>query len=107
VANVTASRVSLKNERKMRLFQHDAYLSVDFQNKTLGLHRKGDGEMYPGIPEIESEERVFEGGDAILAETEAFLEAVRTGSRPVVSGADGLRALEVAMTITERVGGSR
>ncbi len=45
VANVTASRVSMKSERIMRIFQHDAYISIDFQNKKLTVHKKGDGEM--------------------------------------------------------------
>jgi len=106
VANVTASRVGLKSERKMRLFQHDAYISIDYQNKKLGVHRKGSGEMYPGIAEIDSEERVFEQGDALLAEIESFLDAIARGAAPVVSGADGLRALETALQITQLLGKS-
>jgi len=106
VANVTASRVGLKSERKMRLFQHDAYISIDYQNKKLGVHRKGSGEMYPGIAEIDSEELVFEQGDALKAEIEAFLKAIAEGTEPVVSGADGLRALETALEITHLLGQS-
>lgn len=100
VANVTASRAGLKSERKMRLFQSDAYIAIDFQNKKLGIHRKGDGEMFPGVANIESHEQTFEQGDALLAETEAFLKSIKTGTPPVVSGADGKRALETAMEIT-------
>jgi predicted dehydrogenase len=100
VANVTASRAGLKRERKMRLFQHDAYITIDFQNKKLGVHRKGKGEMYPGIAEIDSEERVFEQGDALKSEIESFLDCVANGKAPVVSGADGKRALETAIEIT-------
>ncbi|MBD3610356.1 MAG: hypothetical protein HUJ30_07375 [Gammaproteobacteria bacterium] len=100
VANVTASRAGMKSERKMRLFQHDAYISVDFGNKKLGIHRKGDGEMFPGISEIDSKEQVFEAGDALLSEIESFLQAINTGSEPVVSGEAGKRALETAMEIT-------
>lgn len=104
VANVTASRVSLKSERKMRIFQDDAYLTIDFQNKTLGVHRRGEGEMFPGIPEIDSQEMEFEQGDALLAEIRAFLDSIRQGTPPVVSGEDGLRALETAFTITDILG---
>jgi predicted dehydrogenase len=104
VANVTASRVSMKSERKMRIFQPDAYITIDFQNKKLGVHRKGAGEMFPGIAEIDSLEREFEQGDALLAETAAFLKSINEQSRPVVSGEDGMRALETAFEITRQLG---
>ena len=104
VANVTASRVSMKSERKMRIFQPDAYITIDFQNKKLGVHRKGKGEMFPGIAEIDSLEREFEQGDALLAETAAFLKSINEHSRPVVSGEDGMRALETAFEITRLLG---
>ncbi len=103
VANVTASRASVKTERKMRLFQHDSYIAIDFQNKRLDIHRKGNGEQYPGIPAIESERRTFDQGDALMSEIRAFLHAASTGERPLVSGADGLRALETALIISEQL----
>ncbi len=103
VANVTASRVSLKAERKMRLFQHDAYITIDFQDKKLGIHRKGDGEMYPGIPNITSKEKVFAAGDALRSQIEAFLTAAINRTRPVVSGEDGRRALETAIEISRQL----
>ena len=101
VANVTASRVSMKAQRKMRIFQNDAYISIDFQDKILSVHRKGDGEMFPGIPEITSEESIFENSDAIMAEAEAFLGAIRNGTRPPVSGREGRQALATALRITD------
>lgn len=101
VANVTASRVSMKSERKMRIFQHDAYISIDFQNKQLGIHRKGEGEMFPGVADIESNEQVFEQGDALLSEIDAFLTSIRMRQPAVVTGEDGLRALETANAITQ------
>ncbi|MDZ7749541.1 MAG: Gfo/Idh/MocA family oxidoreductase [Halofilum sp. (in: g-proteobacteria)] len=104
VANVTASRVSAKKERRMRFFQHDCYLAVDFQDHRLTLHRKGEQEMYPGIPELVTEERQFEAGDAIRAEIESFLESVSSGTPPLVSGEDGRRALAAAIDITARFG---
>lgn len=101
VANVTASRVSMKGQRKMRLFQHDAYISVDFQDRILSVHRKGDREASPGIPEVTSQERVFEDGDAIRAEVESFLRTIAEGGTPLVSGQDGRQALATALRITE------
>ncbi|MCG6867902.1 MAG: Gfo/Idh/MocA family oxidoreductase [Gammaproteobacteria bacterium] len=101
VANVTASRISMKSERKMRIFQHDAYISVDFQERVLSIHRKGDGEMFPGIPDIESEQTRHEDGDALRTEIDHFLHAAIEGREPLVTGEDGKRALEAAMRITE------
>lgn len=100
VANVTASRVSLKVERKMRMFMPSAYVSVDFQNRVLTCHRKGQREMFPGIPEILSEESVFENGDALLAEISHFVDCVRTRRTPLVPGEAGRRALATATEIT-------
>lgn len=103
VANVTSSRVSTKSERKMRIFLPHAYVSVDFQNRGLAVHRKGEREIFPGIPEITSEESFFEDSDALKSEIAAFLDAIRNGTPAVVSGEDGLRALETAMQITDLV----
>ncbi|MDH3713891.1 MAG: Gfo/Idh/MocA family oxidoreductase [Gammaproteobacteria bacterium] len=101
VANVTASRVALKSERKMRFFQQDACLSVDFQKRVLTVYHKGEREMYPGVPEIVGEEHKFDDNDAILSEIEAFLGSIRNGTPPVVSGHDGRRALRTAIEITD------
>lgn len=107
VANVTASRAGMKSERKMRIFQHDAYISVDFQNKKVGIHRKGDGEMFPGIANIESEDHEFEQGDALKAEIESFLDCISNNKMPKVSGEAGARALATAIEITRLLSSSR
>lgn len=108
VANVTASRVSLKTERKLRLFQDDAYLSLDLQQKVLTLIRKGAGGVdAQGLPQVSIDERSYEQGDALRMEIEAFVDSVRTGKPPVVSGEDGLRALETATRIAALVRGQR
>jgi len=101
VANVTASRASLKVERKMRLFMPNCYVSVDFQNRVLAQYRKGEKEMYPGVPEIVSEEAAFENGDALLAEIRHFVDCIREDREPLVSGHAGRRALATAIAITE------
>lgn len=103
VANTTASRISLKQERKIRIFQDDAYLSVDMQQKILTVIRKKDAAPVESPAQVSIEEQNFDQGDALLAEIEAFLKAVRERSTPVVTGEDGLRALETAMKITALV----
>lgn len=100
VANVTASRASLKVERKMRMFMPNRYVSVDFQNRVLAQYRKGDREMFPGVPEIVSEESVFESGDALLEEIKHFAACIREGREPLVSGSAGRRALSTSTEIT-------
>jgi len=103
VANVTASRVSLKTERKLRIFRDDAYLSIDLHQKILTVIRKRAVPPAAGELPVQIEEQSFEQGDALLAEIQAFLAAIR-GERPViVSGEDGLRALRTAIAISERV----
>ena len=106
VANATASRVSLKTERRLRLFQDDAYMSLDLQQKILTVIRKGDGVGVDGMPQVAIEENTYEQGDALKAEIEAFLRAIETGQPPAVSGEDGLKALRTAISITEQVASS-
>ena len=101
VANVTASRVSNKTERKMRIFQSDAYLSVDFQNRQLAIYRKGDGEMYPGIPNIDINNKNFTETDALLSEIEHFLTCISNNATPKVTGLDGKKALYTAVQISD------
>jgi predicted dehydrogenase len=105
VANVTASRVSMKTERKLRLFSPDdeAYLSIDLQQKILTLIRKRPGVPSDGQLPVTIQEQSFDQGDALKAEIDSFLDCVRTGRPPVVSGEAGLRALETAIRITEQV----
>lgn len=101
VANVTASRISLKSERKMRIFQRDAYLTLDFQNKKVLVARKGEGELMPGIPNVQVKEQTLGESDPLLSEISSFLEAIREGRKPQVSGRDGRMALETALKINE------
>ncbi len=104
VANVTASRISMKSERKLRVFQTDAYLSIDLQQKLLTVVRRPAVMAEGVLPKVDVEERSFEQGDALLAEIESFLDAIEQGRPPVVSGEDGLRALMTATRIAELVG---
>lgn len=101
VANVTASRVSMKVERKMRMFRPQSYVSVDFQNRVLVVNRTGDKEMYPGIPEIITEKMQFESKDALFEEIRDFLACIRENREPLVSGEAGRRALATAIEISK------
>ena len=103
VANTTASRVSMKTERKLRVFVDDAYLSLDLQQKILTVIRRRTANDPPGPLPAVIEEQNLDQGDALKAEIESFLECIRAGRAPVVSGEAGLRALETAMRITEQV----
>ena len=103
VTNATASRVSMKTERKLRIFEDEAYLSIDLQQKILTVIRKKGGPVAAGQLPVTIDEQSFDAGDALRAEIESFLDCIRTGRPPVVSGEDGMRALETAMRITEQV----
>jgi predicted dehydrogenase len=106
VANVTASRVSLNAMRKIRVFQSDAYFSIDYQKRKIAIFRKGDGGLpLPGLPGIFLQERDFTENDPLMDEVKSFVGAVRHGTEPLVSGEDGRRALEVALQISSRLGG--
>jgi predicted dehydrogenase len=105
VANTTASRVSLKQERKIRIFQDDAYLSIDMQQKILTVIRKKDAAPVESPAQVSIEEESFEQGDALRDEIAAFLKAIRDKTPPVVTGEDGLRALQTALKIAELVTG--
>jgi len=103
VTNATASRVSLKTERKLRIFEDDAYLSLDLQQKILTLIRKRPAGEAAGALPVVIEEQSLDAGDALKAEIDSFLDCIRTGRPPVVPGEAGLTALETAMRITEQV----
>lgn len=100
VANVTASRISLKQERRLRIFQHDCYMSLDLDHKTLYTHAKGDGEMFPGIPKIVSGDEQFEQGDALADQIASFIHCIQHNDTPRVTGEDGKSALATAIEIT-------
>lgn len=98
VANITASRVSQNTQRKFRAFQPNQYLSVDFNSGEVNLLTK-TGEWREGEIPLEAEAWNMEKGDALLDETKAFLRAVRREAPVVVSGRDGLKALQLAEQI--------
>ncbi len=103
VANVTASRISTKNERKMRLFQQDSYISVDFANHEISVVRKKESEKDSIIPGMEIKQITFEKSDALKDELAAFVKAVTTREIPEVTGQVGRDALNVALNVMEQI----
>lgn len=103
VANLTASRVNSTIKRKTKIFQADSYLSIDYQTKKATLSKKGKGELFPGIADIENQDLEFETGDALFEEIKSFLKCIEQDSIPIVSGEDGLNALELAERITSLI----
>ena len=101
VANVTASRVSMKRERKIRFFQSDAYISLDYDAKKAQVYRMEDRSR--GWAGIRGETIVTENGDALRDQIASFVESVATRRSPLVSGEDGLHALRIATAISERL----
>ncbi len=104
VANITASRVSNQAQRKVRVFQPAQYLSIDFGEGEVKLISKA-GDYHPGeaLP-LKSEIWNLQRGDALLAENQAFIEAIQEDRSPIVSGQDGVEALVLAEQIIREIG---
>jgi predicted dehydrogenase len=98
IANLTASRMSFKSMRKFRLFQPDAYLAVDFENRELTAASRKDGAIGP-LPGVALETRRFFQEDILLKEITAFVQAIRDGGEAPISGEAGRAALDLALKI--------
>ncbi len=94
VANVTASRISPERMRKIRVFQEDCYLSLDYQQQEGQMYAKVD----TGISKFDVE---IEKGEPLMGELRSFVDAVARGEKPAVTGQQGLAALELALKVTE------
>jgi len=116
IANITASRISHRKMRKMRIFQKDMYASIDFLERSTDVYKLlEEGDNLPNaiqLGEIEKGKHkrhiVFEKpvppeSDAMQSEWRAFFDAIEHNKRPIVNGRDGLEALIVAMQIRELV----
>jgi len=97
VANVTSSRISPERMRKIRVFQEDAYLSLDYQNQSGEIYRRTANGIERAPVEIEQEE-------PLKRQLLSFIECARTGLRPKVSGFEATAALELAVEITKKIG---
>ncbi len=103
VANVTASRVSAKSMRKLRVFQPDCYVSIDFQDRTVDLARADPSATGGLIPGVALGRESFPEGDSLEAEIAAFVDAVRGRGAPAATGQDARRALELALVVSHRI----
>ncbi len=101
IANVTSSRVSIKRERKIRIFQPDAYISIDYDLRRAQIYRRP--EKGAKWQDIRGELIEIRDGDALADEIESFLECVQNRTAPLVSGEEGVRALEIASRISEQL----
>jgi predicted dehydrogenase len=101
IANLTASRVSTEQLRRIRFFQSDAYVSIDLGTGAVRVVRREGSPGSDPPPKIHVEKFALEKGDSLLAEDRAFAEAVRDRKPPEVSGEEAYRALDVALRIQE------
>lgn len=114
VANLTSSRISMKKMRKIRLFQKDSYIGIDFLEKNTEIIKlkkpdeedafSFDIETHQGTKTISIANPVVENGNAILAELTSFVNAIQKDEPTVVSEIDGFLAMEVAHQILEKIG---
>ena len=107
VATITASRISLKTERKMRLFSQEGYMSVDFASRKLMMIGRERGLPLPGTGGGRIEEITWKEHDALEAEHAAFAAAILDGAPVLVDAAAGARALSAALAVTESMTASR
>jgi predicted dehydrogenase len=114
VANLTSSRISMKQMRKMRMFQKDAYIGIDFLNKKTEVIKLKDAndenvfafdiETPSGKKTIAVASPVIPEVNAIKRELEEFVKAINNNHKTIVSELDGLMAMEVAHQILEKIG---
>jgi predicted dehydrogenase len=107
VATITASRISLKTERKMRIFSQTGYLTVDFAARKLTLIGRDIGMRLPGFEEFGVEQAGWEDHDALAAEHESFIASILDGRPVAVDAEAGRRALAAALAVSTAIAQSR
>ncbi len=97
VCNLTASRMTKDAMRKIRIFQDDAYISLDYIGQEAVIHTKSGGQIHRRVIDITK-------GDSLKAELSDFVHCVRTGQKPLVSGKEARAALALALQIQKQIG---
>jgi predicted dehydrogenase len=106
VANLTASRISAKSERRLRIFQRDAYISMDLAAPSARMFTVSRETTNPAEA-FREESPLVEKGDALLSELTAFVRAVQSGAPPAVSGRDGLAVMDLCERISADIARNR
>ena len=101
VATITASRISARTERRMRLFAEDGYMAVDFANRAVTVVARGRGTPVPGVEGFGIEEFSWQDQDSLAAEHAAFVASVLDGAPVLVDAAAGRRALAAALAVMD------
>ena len=101
VATITASRVSARTERRMRLFAKDGYMAVDFANRSVTVVAQGRGTPVPGVEGFGIQETSWQDHDSLAAEHAAFVASVLDGAPVLVDAAAGRRALAAALAVMD------
>jgi predicted dehydrogenase len=107
VATITASRVAMRTERRMRVFACDGYLAVDFSNRRLTVIARGRGAPVPGVAGFGIEEASWQDHDSLAAEHAAFVASVQDGAPVLVDAVAGRRALAAALMVTDSIAAAR
>ena len=102
-ANVTVSRISRTNVRKMRIFQPGSYINVDFGNRRVMTIQLSEELRDNGMPKQIVELHTFADGDALKSEITTFVQHIRERTKPAVSGVEGRRALAVALQVMAQI----
>ncbi len=103
IANLNASRVAPRRERKIRFFQHDAYISLDYEARRIQLYRKTPPSPGSAFPTISADQIDLGDGDPLRDEIVAFVECVRSRTAPPVGASDGLRVMELSEAIRSSI----
>ena len=103
IANLNVSRVAPRRERKIRFFQHDAYISVDYEARRIQLYRKNPPPPGSTYPEISAQQIDFGDADPLADEIISFVASVRARTEPAVTAEDGVRVMEVSERINAAI----
>jgi predicted dehydrogenase len=103
IANITASRVSAERLRKLRVFQPNEYYSLDYAEQQVGMFKLTPPKTAGTLPEIVAQGLDIAKREPLLSEIESFVSAVSAKTTPVVTGAEGRRALALAIDVLDKI----